>query len=258
LAKDDVGPETFSDPVKRCQLIGLFRDLKGVLTVLKLDSSLMCGAMNVPLVPRSFDRPKAGFDAEVPAKRRYREAWAVGMSEADRKFPFPDLKLINTEHFTAASVVKTYASKEDALKHAQEVVRGFLEVSDALDYAVDVVAEVSIYASDFLRQLGHPVFGVFTKALLSYARKGKLFIQGSMGGGRAVSDAIVPLLLTRPIRDSSGEMKALLAERFASPFGGADTSYHIHDDHGDKAYAELGSAACRAGPFCGAWSPSWW
>ena len=153
---------------------------------------------------------------------------------------------INTEHFTASSVLRTYASKKEALEHAVEVVQGFLEVSDALGYAVVVVAEVSIYASDFLRQLKHPVFKVFTKALLSYARKGKLFIQGSMGGGRAVSDAIVPLLLTRPIRDSSGEMKALLAERFASPYGGADASYDICEDH--EAYAELGNAACRVRP----------
>jgi hypothetical protein len=51
FAKDDVDAETLSDPLKRRKLIELFTALKGILTTLKLDSSIMRGAMNVPLVP---------------------------------------------------------------------------------------------------------------------------------------------------------------------------------------------------------------
>lgn len=239
FAKDDVGPETLSDPVKRSRLIELFRSLKGALTILKLDSSLVCGAMNVPLVPRSFSRDKEKFDVEVSSKRRYREAWAAGMSDCDRTFPFP-IKLVNSEHFTTMSVVKTYANKKEAVEHAADVVQGFLKVSQALEYAVDVVAEVSVYANDFQRQLEHPIFGDFTKALLMYARSGKLFIQGSMAGGRAVSDAIVPHLVASPVRDSDGAMKALLSERQNSPHG---ADYHISEDL--AAYADFDEAVRR-------------
>jgi len=231
LAKDDVGPDTLSDPVKRRHLIELFRSLSGALTVLKLDSSLVCGALNVPLVPRSFSRAKMNFDAEVASKRRYREAWAVGMSDKDRKFDFP-LNLVDSDHFTTKSVVRTYANPEAAVSHAADVVQGWLEVSQALEHAVDIVAEVSIYANDFQRQLEHPIFGAFVKSLLLYARKGRLFIQGSMCGGRAVSDAIVPLLVATPVRDASQKMKELLAERQSSPHGGAEESYHISEDFG--------------------------
>ena len=229
LARDDVGPETFADPAKRKRLIQLCKSLEGCLTVLKLDSSLVCGAMNVPLVPRCFDRAKVSFDTEVSSKRRYREAWAAGMSDDKRKFPFP-LKLINSDHFTQSSVVRTCATKLEAIEHAADVVQGFVEVSQALRFEMDIVAEVSMYANDFQRQLEHPIFGPFVKALLLYARHGKLFIQGSMGGGRALSDAAVPHLVTDPLQDTSGEMKALLEERQNSSYGGADESYHISED----------------------------
>ena len=36
-----------------------------------------------------------------------------------------------------------YASKAEAVEHAAAVVEGFLEVSQALDYSVDIVAEVN-------------------------------------------------------------------------------------------------------------------
>ena len=242
LARDDVSPETLSDPVRRRQLIELFRSLRGALTVLKLDSSFVCGAMNVPLVPRSFSRPKAAFDAEVPSRRRYREAWAAGMPDAERKFPFP-MQIHDTAHFTAKSVVRTYANQKEALEHGADVVVGFLEVSEALGYAVDIVAEVSVYANDFRRQLEHPVFGAFVKALLLYARKGKLFIQGSMCGGRAMSDSIVPSLVARPVQDSSGAMKELIRERQNSPHGGADENYHISEDF--AVYGQYAEAVSR-------------
>jgi len=242
LARDDVGPETFADPAKRRRLIQLYKSLRGSLTVLKLDSSLVCGAMNVPLVPRCFDRTKASFDTEVPAKRRYREAWAAGMSDDKRKFPFP-LKLIDSDHFTQSSVVRKCATKQEAVEHAADVVQGFVEVSQALRFDVDIVAEVSVYANDFQRQLEHPIFGPFVKALLLYARLGKLFIQGSMGGGRAVSDAVVPHLVTNLLQDTSVEMKALLKERQNSSYGGAEESYHISEDC--TVYGEFEEAVNR-------------
>jgi len=239
LAKDDVGPETFADPAKRQQLIELYRSLRGSLTVLKLDSSLVCGAMNIPLVPRCFDRDKAAFDTEVASKRRYREAWAAGMDDNLRKFPFP-MKLIDSDHFTQLSVVRTCANKTEAVEHAADVVQGFVEVSQSLGFEVDIVAEVSVYANDFQRQLEHPIFGPFTKALLLYAKRGKLFIQGSMGGGRAVSDAIVEHLVASPVQDSSGDMKALLEARQNSAFAGADESFHITEDF--KVYEQFPEA----------------
>ena len=229
LARDDVGPETFADPAKRKRLIQLYKSLGGCLTVMKLDSSLVCGAMNVPLVPRCFDRAKMSHDCEVSSKRRYREAWAAGMSDDKRKFPFP-LKLINSDHFTQSSVVRTYATKHEAIEHAADVVKGFVDVSQALGLEVDIVAEASVYANDFQRQLEHPIFGPFVKTLLLYARHGKLFIQGSMGGGRAVSDAAVPHLVKDPLQDTSGKMKALLEERQNSSYAGGDESYHIPED----------------------------
>lgn len=243
LAKDDVGPETFADPEKRSALIELCRSLEGVLVTLKLDSSLVCGAMNVPLVPRSFTRTKASFDNEVPAKRRYREAWSPGMNDDQRQFKFP-LALLDSDHFTTKSVVRTYANKQEAISHAADVVHGFLLVSQALEYQVDMVAEASIYASDFARRLDHPVFGPFTRALLRYACKGKLFIQGSMCGGRAVSDAIVTKLVTHKVTDEDGAMKALLVDRQSSSSAGADESYHISEDLG--VYKDYGDIVARA------------
>jgi len=242
LAKDDVAPETLADPEKRRELIKLFTLLKDALKILKLDSSLVCAALNVPLVPRSFNREKKPFDNEVPVKRIYREAWAAGMDEESRKHPFP-VKLVDSEHFTQQRVVKTYANKEEAVNHAAAVVEGFLEVSQALEYSVDIVAEVSVYANDFRRQLEHPIFGVFVKCLLQYAKKGKLFIQGSMGGGRAVSDAIVPHLVTEPVRDADGNMKALLAERQCSPYAGGEDRFHITENF--STYEQFGEAVRR-------------
>jgi len=243
LAKDDVAPETLADPERRRELIKLFTLLKDVLTILKLDSSLVCGALNVPLVPRSFNREEMPFDKEVLSKRIYREAWAVGMPDESRKHPFP-VKLVDSEHFTQQRVVKTYASKEEAVHDAAAVVEGFLEVSQALEYSVDIVAEVSVYANDFRRQLEHPIFGVFVKSLLQYAKKGKLFIQGSMGGGRAVSDAILPHLVTEPVRDADGKMQTLLVKRQCSDFAGAEERFHIKENFTTITEA-FGEAVCR-------------
>jgi hypothetical protein len=243
FAKDDVGPETFADPLKRQQLIELFSSLKGTLTVMKLDSSLVCGALNVPLLPKSFSREKAGYDKEVQAKRCQREAWAAGMDDNSRKSGNFPLNIVDSEHFTTMSVVRTYGSKAEAVDHAAAVVEGFLEVSQALDYSVDIVAEVSVYGNDFQRQLDHPIFGAFVKSLLIYARKGKLFIQGSMSGGRAVSDSIVPNLVTQPVLDTDGKMKALLEARQSSAFAGAEEGYHISEEL--SVYKSFGEAVRR-------------
>ena len=145
-------------------------------------------------------------------------------------------------------------------------IQGFLEVSNALDYAVDVVVEVSVYANDFQRQLDHPVFGMFVKALLRYASTGKLFMQGSMCGGRAVSDAIVPLLVSRLAQDNSGSMKELLRERQNSPYAGADEIYHILEDvavYKQDEYADVVSRVQAAGASLlttakQSWWPTWW
>jgi len=248
-AKDDVGPETLSDPVKLAKLIELFKSLKGVLTVLKLDSSFVCGAMNVPLVPRSFSRAKAAFDKEVASKRCYREAWAAGMAEENRTLTFP-LELVDSDHFTTASVVRVCQSRREAVEHAVDVVKGFLELTDALKYDVEIVAEVSVYANDFQRQLHHPIFGAFVKSLLDYAKRGKLFIQGSMAGGRAMSDAIVPSIVARQwgtesgesgVRDDSGEMKALIEQRQNSSHAGGDEAFHIAENF--AVYEELLNSA---------------
>ena len=229
LARDDVGPEELSDPVKRERLIQLYKSLDGCLTVMKLDSNLVCGAMNVPLVPRCFDRTKQDFDTEVVAARRYREAWAAGMNEGERKYPFP-LELIDASHFTQKRSVRTYATSRHAMEHAAAVVEGFVEVSSKLAFNVELVAEVSVYANDFKRQLDHPIFEPFVKALLMYAKRGKLFIQGSMGGARAVSDAVVPHLVEDRLRDTSGDMKELIHQRQTSKYGGADKTYDISED----------------------------
>lgn len=106
----------------------------------------------MPLVPRSFNRDKEDFDKEVESKRRYREAWAAGMHDADRKCKKFPLEIVDSEHFTAMSVVRSYRSKSDAVERAAEVVEGFLEVSHALGHEVNIVAEVSVYGSDFQRQ----------------------------------------------------------------------------------------------------------
>ena len=235
LARDDVKPETLADPVKRNQLIQLYKSLAVCLTVMKLDSSLVCGAMNVPLVPRSFDRQKAHYDKEVSSKRRYREAWAAGMI-GKRTFPFP-LDLVDSEHWTQSSVVRTFETQREAVNHAGDVVEGFVEVSTSLRFNVDIVAESSVYANDFQRQLGHPIFGPFVETLLVYAKLGKLFVQGSMGGGRAVSDAVVPHITTNPVRDTTGTMKALLLKRHNHSCAGADETFHIDEDR--EVYVEF-------------------
>ena len=159
-----------------------------------------------------------------------------------RTFSFP-LKLIDPNHFTQSSVVRTYATQHEAIEHAAAVVEGFVEVSSEFRSSVDIVAEVSIYANDFQRQLEHPIFGPFVKALLMYAKLGKLFIQGSMGGARAVSDAVVPHLVTNRLQDTSGKMKALLNQRQNSSYSGAEEIYHIFEDH--AVYAEVQDAVNR-------------
>ena len=63
---DDSGSETLADPVKQHVLIDLFKSLLGALTVIKLDSSVVCGGVNVPLLVRTIDRPKtAKGDKEI-------------------------------------------------------------------------------------------------------------------------------------------------------------------------------------------------
>ena len=133
--------------------------------------------------------------------------------------------------------VRTYATSHDAMEHAAAVVEGFVEVSCKLAFNVKLVAEVSVYANDFKRQLDHPIFEPFVKALLMYAKRGKLFIQGSMGGARAVSDAVVPHLVEDRLRDTSGNMKELIHQRQTSKYGGADKTYDISEDR--SVYAKM-------------------
>lgn len=243
LAKDDMDAETFANPLKRRRLIQLHTALRGCLTVWKLDSDIVCGALNVPLVPCCFSRFKNPHDTEVRSKRQYREAWAIGMPDEERQFPFP-VHILNSEHF--AQEIKTrYSCKLDAIEQAADVVEGFLEVAFALRFEVDIVAEVSVYANDFHRQLHHPIFGPFVKALLAFSKRGRLFIQGSMCGARAMSDAIVPHLVESPTKDASNTMKALLADRQHSSFAGAEKDYHITEDFSVYDHSDFNGARIR-------------
>ena len=63
---DDSGFETLADPINQRVLIDLFKSLLGDLTVIKLNSSVVCGGVNMPLLVRTFDSPKmAKGDKEI-------------------------------------------------------------------------------------------------------------------------------------------------------------------------------------------------
>lgn len=64
-----------------------------------------------------------------------------------------------------------------------------------------------------------------------------------MGGGRAVSDSIVPLV-TQPGLDKDAEMQALLETRRRSAFRGAEESYHIEEKF-LACYNDFGGAVSR-------------
>ena len=64
-----------------------------------------------------------------------------------------------------------------------------------------------------------------------------------MGGARAVSDAVVPHLVTNRLQGTSGKMKALLSQRQNSSYGGAEEIYHIFEDR--AVYAEFQDAVSR-------------